>query len=952
MGVVGMLGSESTTFTLDNMGRFLCNTLQEALDGATQGVAGARPDFDVIIIGGGTFGSVMAEALFQRDRTHSRRILVLEQGPFVLAEHAQNTPFQGGAPNFRRPWVNDPALEQDLQYPGLVFAIGGRSLLWGGWSPEPLHDPPNNNDELAAWPASAVGDLQGTYFAQASDAIGVTATNDYIFGPLHEALRQRLLNGLTAAAPGGLILDRLPDHPIVRAYRRQHPAPNSEPPDAQLRDWLNLPASAPQSHDELLRLLRLEAPLAVQASAAPGFFPFNKFSGVPLITEAARTASVEADGTGPAADARKRVTVVPDWHVQELITQTQADNWVRVTGVRVADLSGAQIDIPLASPGADGTQGVVVLALGTIESTRLALTTFQASLAGRAAQRMGENFVAHLRSNLTIRIPTASVPGLAAALQRWAAMPDRADTMEVSALFSKGKATVNGVDHYFHVQITASGTSPLGTNSEALLFRKVPDVEQVQSLLQSSPSTVVITLRGIGEMTTMNPDSRVGLAQTPSDVDFGRPKAYANLGDARAASGGSAQTQADRAAWNALDDFIDQLALIFANGQAFEILSGTRWGLPTPDWVIPVPAGATPADLQALRSIDGGRLQQAKRDPLGTTHHEAGTLRMSDLPADGVTNPYGRVHDTTNCYIAGPALFPATGSPNPMLSSVALIHRTGDLLTASVLPRPAPWAPDAGFRALFDGTAASLSRWSRISAGASNGFALTNGEIVTYGGQDFGLLYYAAEAFADFTLRLEFRITDLGNQNSGVFVRFRDPTQDLPAQVLDRIRGNANAYPGFPADFQLFTSNRAWSAVYSGFEVQIDDNARGDRRRDFYGQPEPDGLRKNRTGAIYKIPAGDQIPGTGQFDAALQQYQPAPDLVPGRWYQMQVDVQGDAYTVTLTDLQTGARTPTTSFQNTDNLRGVATIGNRPAGYVGLQSYPFSPIAFRHIQIRT
>jgi hypothetical protein len=944
-----MLGSESTTFTLDNMGRYLCNTLQEAFDGAAQGVAGARRDFDVIIIGGGTFGSVMAEALFQRDHTHSRRILVLEQGPFVLAEHSQNTPFQGGAPNFRRPWVNDPALELDLQYPGLCFAIGGRSLLWGGWSPEPVHDPPNN-DELAPWPASVVTDLQNAFFAQASDAIGATATNDYIFGPLHEALRQNLLDRLTVSAPAGLILDLLPDHPIVRAYRRQHPGPNSEPPDSQLRDWLDLPSGAGLSHAEMLRLLRLEAPLAVQATAAPGFFPFNKFSGVPLIIEAARTASAEADGTGPQADARKRVMVVPDCHVLELVTQTQADNWVRVTGVRAIDPSGAEVVIPLAAPGADGTQGVVVVAQGTIESTRLALTTFKDSLSGRAAQRMGGNFVAHLRSNLTIRVPAASIPGLAAAIQRWQALPDHSGTMEVSALFAKGKVTVNGVDHYFHVQITASGTSRQGTNSEALLFRKVPDIEQVQTFLQASPSTVVITLRGIGEMTTKNPDSHVGLAQTPSDVENGRPKAYANLGDARASAGGSAQTQADRTVWNAMDDFIDQLALIFANGQAFEILAGTSWGLPTPDWVIPVPAGATLADLQALRTIDNGRLQQAKRDPLGTTHHEAGTLRMSDLPADGVTNPYGRVHDTTNCYVAGPALFPSTGSPNPMLSSVALIHRTADLLTTGVLPRPAPWAPDASFRALFDGTAASFGRWSRVSPGASNGFALISGEIVTYGNQDFGLLYYAAEAFADFTLRLEFRITDPANQNSGVFVRFRDPTQDLPPQLQDRIATHTNAYPGYLTDFQLYTGNRAWGTVYSGFEIQIDDNARGDPRRDFYGQPEPYGLRKNRTGAIYKIPAGDPIPGTNQTDAALQQYQPAPSLVPGRWYQLQIDVHGDTYTVDLTDLQTGTQAQTTTFQNTDNLRGVATEANRPVGYVGLQSYPASPIAFRHIQI--
>src|SRR5712692_6173006 len=43
-------------------------------------------------------------------------------------------------------------------------------------------------------------------------------------------------------------------------------------------------------------------------------------------------------------------------------------------------------------------------------------------------------------------------------------------------------------------------------------------------------------------------------------------------------------------------------------------------------------------------------------------------MRMSDDPAKGVTNDFGRIHDTTNCYVVGPALLPATGSPNPMLT--------------------------------------------------------------------------------------------------------------------------------------------------------------------------------------------------------------------------------------------------------------------------------------------
>ena len=53
--------SEPTSFTLDNMGRFLCNTLGEALDSAQQTIGGRRRDFDVIVVGGGTFGAVVAE---------------------------------------------------------------------------------------------------------------------------------------------------------------------------------------------------------------------------------------------------------------------------------------------------------------------------------------------------------------------------------------------------------------------------------------------------------------------------------------------------------------------------------------------------------------------------------------------------------------------------------------------------------------------------------------------------------------------------------------------------------------------------------------------------------------------------------------------------------------------------------------------------------------------------
>lgn len=178
--MAALLGSESTSFTLDNMGRFLCNILQEARDSATQTIAGRAREFDTIVIGGGTFGCVIAEHLFISDATRSRRILVLEAGPFVLPEHVQNLPFMGGTPDLRAPWASHPA----LSYPGLIFAIGGRSLAWGGWSPELL------DAEMADWPAGLPGALRNQYFAEASRQIGVHETNDFIYGPLHVALRR------------------------------------------------------------------------------------------------------------------------------------------------------------------------------------------------------------------------------------------------------------------------------------------------------------------------------------------------------------------------------------------------------------------------------------------------------------------------------------------------------------------------------------------------------------------------------------------------------------------------------------------------------------------------------------------------------------------------------------------------------------------------------------------
>ncbi len=83
---------QTTDFGKDVFGRYVCNGLDEALRSADRAArADARP-FDFIILGAGTFGSILAQHLFDQDKTHSHRILMPEAGPFVLPEHVRISP--------------------------------------------------------------------------------------------------------------------------------------------------------------------------------------------------------------------------------------------------------------------------------------------------------------------------------------------------------------------------------------------------------------------------------------------------------------------------------------------------------------------------------------------------------------------------------------------------------------------------------------------------------------------------------------------------------------------------------------------------------------------------------------------------------------------------------------------------------------------------------------------
>ena len=69
---------------------------------------------------------------------------------------------------------------------------------------------------------------------------------------------------------------------------------------------------------------------------------------------------------------------------------------------------------------------------------------------------------------------------------------------------------------------------------------------------------------------------------------------------------------------------------------------------------------------------------------IGVHSHLMGTTRMGDDTKTSVTNADGRVHGTSNLYIAGPSLFPTYGFANPFLTITALSLRLADHLLKQI----------------------------------------------------------------------------------------------------------------------------------------------------------------------------------------------------------------------------------------------------------------------------
>jgi choline dehydrogenase-like flavoprotein len=80
-------------------------------------------------------------------------------------------------------------------------------------------------------------------------------------------------------------------------------------------------------------------------------------------------------------------------------------------------------------------------------------------------------------------------------------------------------------------------------------------------------------------------------------------------------------------------------------------------------------------------------IQRIRRQPVRAdgikmfSAHQMGTCRMGSDPQTSVANPWGELHDTPGVWVGDASAFPTATGTNPMISIMALAHRTAEAIT-------------------------------------------------------------------------------------------------------------------------------------------------------------------------------------------------------------------------------------------------------------------------------
>jgi hypothetical protein len=678
---------QQTAFSYDIMGRYVCNNWPELVAAQNNG---GYP-FDAVVIGAGMFGGYAAERLYRLGASLGLRVLVLEAGAFLLPSHIQNLPQRLGGS------VGGPVYLRTRD-----DASGTQNVVWG-----------------MPW-------LSNERFPGLAYCIG---GRSLFWGGWSPRLTPADL-GKWPAQAAALLNAEYPKTEVEIGV-----SPTAEYISGPLFTALQAAFTAAQPSVPPLTAIET-APLAVLGSPpAPGLFPFDKFSSGPFLIDAIRNDAANNTAYG---DVSRRIFLLP--RVQVLRLNTQGNT---VTSIDLA-ADGQRQTLSL-SPGC-----AVVLAMGTIEATRLALESLGIGSTQFGSPRVG-NLMVHLRSNTTVRIKRSAL-GLAAP----------PSSLETAALLVRGSA----LGRQFHLQVTAAAVT--GPNPEQNLFSMVPDFDVLQNIVANQdPDWIVLTFRGIGEVQdqrSLNPDPARSWVDLSNETDaWQMRRAFVNL----------ALTTQDLALWDQMDAaaiaLAQQLAGNPANIQYFYNPTGplntpgARWNNAPP----PPSTSSDPADPA-----------NKVRDLPGTTHHEAGTLFMG-APGTSLTNLSGCFHSVTNTYVAGPAVFPTLGSANPSLTAITLVRNTAQAIIQAATPPATP-----GFTPL----SLSPQDWQMVQQPGSLAGVRHYGQVLETVGSptqlSYGLYWYIKEAFSNFALLVDWRVARL-DDNSGIYIRVPPPTVPNPLSAAD-----------------------------------------------------------------------------------------------------------------------------------------------------------------------
>lgn len=674
------------------------------------------------------YGAYCAAKLYRDSRAvggKALRILVLEAGPFLVHEHGQNIPDLGLKNPFRPvldTFAADAQRPRDLVwgigwrsnagFPGTAYCVGGKSLFWGGWCPR-LRD-----NDLQQWPEEVRKYLvdppefasnfpnrlsspgQNSVYEEVEFEIGVKPPDDFVFDPvaggneppgaigLNEALEERLKAALQVLRGGA-----------------GTPLADPEPP-----------------------------PIAVQTqSFVSGVFSPDKYSSLTLLISALRNARGQSD-------AQSGLFLVPNAHVSKLVIPNIAKDGASPAGYAISGVDFfAEGKRQFLSVKPTCT---VVLALGCIESTRLALESFPtAATRDDGDEVMGRNLMAHLRFDFQFSVDRQT-------FRTWVQNNTGKvlrDELQTASFHLQGDTP----DGRFHLQVYATGDA--SGNPEGLLYRMIPDAEVARRLASAQdPTKINLVFRACGEMKA-DRNAKVHQAGT-SWIDLA--------------------SAADRDA-----TFDHARAFVHYEDQA----SAGIW------------ARMRNACIALSQEIGAtGPAPPEDRHEVGSTWHDSGTLFMGTDPNQSVTDVNGHFHHIANAACVDQALFPTVGSANPVLTGLCLSRKVAEAVVGRFTSEPELTAADItteqndGFEFLLPGGNAAKWKPNAPKFIANRPALLPGGTILeVHGDAGPGVLFYDdANLFRNFELRLQWKAflepgTGDITANSGIFLRAPQPPVDL-----------------------------------------------------------------------------------------------------------------------------------------------------------------------------